>query len=125
MGMMKKNFRRHTIIISGWSYRKRLGPVVQLNRTSDSGSESRGFESRRGHQDYEKIHPSFASIAGDVGDGIRYDAFRHAHLGTSSRRFRRQYVNHFAPGDARVDSAAYLFGAGIADDVYLLSWATA
>lgn len=25
------------------------GPVVQLNRTSDSGSESRGFESRRGH----------------------------------------------------------------------------
>ena len=27
-----------------------FGPVVQLNRTSDSGSESRGFESRRGHQ---------------------------------------------------------------------------
>ena len=26
-----------------------FGPVVQLNRTSDSGSESRGFESRRGH----------------------------------------------------------------------------
>ena len=26
------------------------GPVVQLNRTSDSGSESRGFESRRGHK---------------------------------------------------------------------------
>ena len=25
------------------------GPVVQLNRTSDSGSEGRGFESRRGH----------------------------------------------------------------------------
>jgi hypothetical protein len=24
------------------------GPVVQLNRTSDSGSESRGFESLRG-----------------------------------------------------------------------------
>ena len=27
-----------------------FGPVVQLNRTSDSGSESRGFESRRGHR---------------------------------------------------------------------------
>ncbi len=27
----------------------KFGPVVQLNRTSDSGSESRGFESRRGH----------------------------------------------------------------------------
>jgi hypothetical protein len=26
------------------------GPVVQLNRTSDSGSESRGFESLRGHK---------------------------------------------------------------------------
>ena len=29
--------------------RKIYGPVVQLNRTSDSGSESRGFESLRGH----------------------------------------------------------------------------
>jgi hypothetical protein len=28
----------------------RYGPVVQLNRTSDSGSGSRGFESRRGHK---------------------------------------------------------------------------
>ncbi len=27
-----------------------IGPVVQLYRTSDSGSESRGLESRRGHQ---------------------------------------------------------------------------
>jgi hypothetical protein len=26
------------------------GPVVQLNRTSDSGSEGRGFESLRGHK---------------------------------------------------------------------------
>ena len=26
------------------------GPVVQLNRTSDSGSEGRGFESRRSHK---------------------------------------------------------------------------
>lgn len=26
-----------------------FGPVVQLNRTSDSGSEGRGFESRRDH----------------------------------------------------------------------------
>ena len=30
------------------------GPVVQLNRTSDSGSESRGFESLRGHLDKKK-----------------------------------------------------------------------
>jgi hypothetical protein len=29
---------------------EKTGPVVQLNRTSDSGSESRGFESRRGHK---------------------------------------------------------------------------
>ena len=27
-----------------------FGPVVQLNRTSDSGSEGRGFESRRDHK---------------------------------------------------------------------------
>lgn len=27
----------------------KTGPVVQLNRMSDSGSEGRGFESRRGH----------------------------------------------------------------------------
>ena|GEM_PF-2635205 len=26
------------------------GPVVQLNRMSDSGSEGRGFESPRGHK---------------------------------------------------------------------------
>ena len=38
------------------------GPVVQLNRTSDSGSESRGFESRRGHN-YEKINPSLYAAA--------------------------------------------------------------
>ncbi len=30
-------------------YLQKNGPVVQLNRTSDSGSESRGFESLRGH----------------------------------------------------------------------------
>jgi|GEM_PF-2579825 hypothetical protein len=28
-----------------------FGPVVQLNRTSDSGSEGRGFESRRDYSD--------------------------------------------------------------------------
>ena len=39
-------------------YRYTSGPVVQLNRTSDSGSESRGFESRRGHKDMKKsTHP--------------------------------------------------------------------
>ena len=38
------------------------GPVVQLNRTSDSGSESRGFESRRGHN--EEIDTSFYAVAG-------------------------------------------------------------
>ena len=36
-----------------------FGPVVQLNRTSDSGSESRGFESRRGHQMKKSTHPLF------------------------------------------------------------------
>ncbi len=34
-----------------------FGPVVQLNRTSDSGSESRGFESRRGHKMNKSTHP--------------------------------------------------------------------
>ena len=31
------------------------GPVVQLDRTSDSGSEDRGLESRRGHRMLESI----------------------------------------------------------------------
>ena len=29
---------------------KKFGPVVQLYRTSDSGSEGRGLESRQGHK---------------------------------------------------------------------------
>lgn len=38
-------------LIRLWKQPKVYGPVVQLNRTSDSGSESRGFESRRGYKD--------------------------------------------------------------------------
>ena len=50
------------------------GPVVQLNRTSDSGSEGRGFESLLGHATRKKgckhvcslfaSKPSQASLAG-------------------------------------------------------------
>ncbi|MBP1668979.1 MAG: hypothetical protein H6Q21_1345 [Bacteroidetes bacterium] len=36
------------------------GPVVQLNRTSDSGSGSRGFESRRGHNEAKRLASLFA-----------------------------------------------------------------
>ena len=34
-------------------YCKKHGPVVQLNRMSDSGSGGRGFESRRDHKEVE------------------------------------------------------------------------
>ena len=46
--LVKKNLVLHNNINCLELY-FHLGPVVQLNRTSDSGSESRGFESRRGH----------------------------------------------------------------------------
>lgn len=36
-------------ILFNFAYRKSDGPVVQLYRTSDSGSEDRGLESHRGH----------------------------------------------------------------------------
>lgn len=43
-----KKYLQNTI--KGITFVTKIGPVVQLNRTSDSGSESRGFESRRGHK---------------------------------------------------------------------------
>ena len=52
--MNNKNHQIFLILqyISNAFFRKNKinnGLVVQLNRTSDSGSESRGFESLRGH----------------------------------------------------------------------------
>ena len=43
---LRGNFAK---IFEGKIVIKITGPVVQLNRTSDSGSEGRGFESLRGH----------------------------------------------------------------------------
>ena len=37
---------------------QKKGPVAQLNRASDSGSEGQGFESLRVHKDIEQEHSS-------------------------------------------------------------------
>jgi hypothetical protein len=65
------------------------GPVVQLNRTSDSGSGSRGFESRRGHkkgQCFAKLCPFFMhKVRGSTG-GISSGFARLTVRSESSRR---------------------------------------
>lgn len=36
-----------------------LGPVAQLNRVSDSGSEGSGFEPQRDHKNRQRVLPVF------------------------------------------------------------------
>lgn len=52
--MFKKNVPKCRVFLAfvskNFYFCASIGPVVQLNRTSDSGSEGRGFESRRDHK---------------------------------------------------------------------------
>ncbi len=62
------------LLINLYFCHRKNGPVAQLNRASDSGSEGRGFESPRGHSFFYSVSliTGFLDyrITGLRGDGM-------------------------------------------------------
>jgi hypothetical protein len=69
---------------------RNTGPVVQLNRTSDSGSESRGFESLRGH----KIDDAHRQRRGHFLFGDAMKAFPVPSMAETNKKCKQRQLRH-------------------------------